>query len=237
MDHSFQLTVATFNCEWRRSSSRDASLIRHRLGDADIICLTEAYRDFFADVGHVLEPPHTGDREDTGRRKVLLWSRWPWAHIEHGTGDLQGNFLAARTGCPETLIDVMGVVIPYRFSGVRYGTPKRAVWERHLRFLEALQPRLSESPARSIIMGDFNQRIPRKYQPPHIFEALDRTVLKHFSTATTGIIEGIGKQAIDHICHSPDLKVLTVDGLSNLTEDGRQISDHFGLRARLRLDV
>jgi putative heme iron utilization protein len=83
---------------------------------------------------------------------------------------------------------------------MRYGpgTPR----ERHLRFLEALQAHTAEVPTCSIIMGDFNQQIPRKYQRPLIFETLDRAVLRRFTTATAGIIKGIDKQAMDHICHS-----------------------------------
>ena len=36
--------VATFNTEWRKPHTADANLIRERLGDAEVICLTEAYR-------------------------------------------------------------------------------------------------------------------------------------------------------------------------------------------------
>lgn len=52
--------VATFNTEWRKPHTADANLIRERLGDAEVICLTEAYRGFFGQHGHVLAAPFVG---------------------------------------------------------------------------------------------------------------------------------------------------------------------------------
>lgn len=69
------LTVVTFNCEWRPSGSGDAGVIRARLLALapDIICPTEAYRDFFGDLGHTIDAEADyGYPLVEGRRKVLL---------------------------------------------------------------------------------------------------------------------------------------------------------------------
>ena len=51
------VNISVFNCEWRRSNSVDAAVIRERVlrPETDIICLTEAYGDFFGDVGFTIE--------------------------------------------------------------------------------------------------------------------------------------------------------------------------------------
>jgi endonuclease/exonuclease/phosphatase (EEP) superfamily protein YafD len=228
-----RLDVATFNTEWRKPQTADACLIRDRLGDADVVCLTEAYEGFFGQQGQVLAAPFVGTGNETERRKVLLWSKNPWREIDEGDGALSGFYLGATTETPLGPLRVHGVVIPYRFSGVRYGTPKRKAWERHLAFLEALDARLPEHPQRAIVLGDFNQRVPRRYQPQHIFDRLDQVILRRFVLATGGQIPEVSKQAIDHICHTHDLALAELAGLSNVDPNGRLISDHFGLRVSL----
>lgn len=226
-----ELVIATFNTEWRKTASADAGLIRERLGDVDVACLTEAYCDFFGEEGHLLEPPHDGEGDDDGRRKVLLWSKRPWTTARIGEGSFPGHFLAGTTETTIGIITVYGVVIPYRFSEVRYGSPKRKLWERHFAFLENLNRLLPAEPERSIILGDFNQRFPPKYQPAAAGEKLKDVVLRKFELASAGLIPKIGKQAIDHICHTGDFALKRLEGLSNLRSDGRKISDHFGLQA------
>lgn len=221
------VSIATFNTEWRGADSDDAALIRERLGRVDIVCLTEADREFFGEEGHVL----AAAGPDSSRTKVLLWSRNPWTAVDEGEKALASYYLAATTDTALGPLRVHGVVIPYRFSGVRYGNPKRQTWELHRAFLTALDDRLPTRPERSIVVGDFNQRIPRKCQPQSIFEQLDLVVLAKFAPATAGLITGIDRQAIDHICLSSDLQPHRVEGISNVGPSGRLISDHFGLRA------
>lgn len=226
-----ELVVATFNTEWRKTTSKDAAIIKERLAEAEVVCLTEAYRDFFKGEGHLLEPPFLGEGEDDGRRKVLLWSRRPWTEPRIGEGWLPSHFLAGSTETSIGAVTFYGVVIPYRFSGVRYGKPKRKVWEMHRAFLEDLDQLIPGEPQRSLILGDFNQRFPAKYQPKAIGELSQQVLLSRFSLATGGLIPEIGEQAIDHICHSPDLTLTLVEGISNKSDAGRRISDHFGLQA------
>lgn len=144
---------------------------------------------------------------------------------------MPSHYLAGTTETAAGPITVYGIVIPYRFCDVRYGKPKRKAWEMHEAFLDNLGELLPPVPQRSIILGDFNQRSPAKYQPQSATEQLQRVILRRFDLATGGIIPGMGKQAIDHICHTFELRLARVEALSNLREDGRQVSDHFGLQA------
>lgn len=229
--------VATFNCERRKSDSTDGTIIRERVlgGRPDIVCLTEAYRDFFGSEGHTIEAVlHPDAPVDHGRRTVLLWSRTPWTAVANeGPADLPaGRFVSGRTKTPAGEITVIGICIPYRWSGARYGG-RQKIWEAHLRYLSVLDRFLPTDPERLVVLGDFNQRVPRKYQPQQVFDALAETLLTRLNIASSGMIDGIDRQAIDHICHSRDLAALSVTGLSNIGPDGREISDHFGVQVTL----
>lgn len=230
------LQVATFNCEWRKSSSTDAAIIRDLVlgGGTHVVCLTEAYRDFFGGEGHTIEAEADG-RPD-GRRKVLLWSREPWTGVDaHGPDSMpSGRFVSGRTETPLGPITFFGLCIPYRWAGMKE-EPKRSPWEFHLAYLAAFDRHLPAKPWRTVAFGDFNQRVPRKYQPPRIYSALDAVLLSRLEIATGGVIEPLDRQSIDHICHSPDLTANSCFGLSNVGPDGTQISDHFGVKVSLGL--
>ena len=50
--------------------------------------------------------------------------------------------------------------------------------------------------------------------------------------ATGGSIGGIGEPTIDHVALTPDLAPREVIGLSRFDDDGRALSDHFGVVVR-----
>ena len=231
------IRVATFNCEWRRPSSQDAGLIRDRvLAIApNVVCLTEAHVGYFGDLGHSITAEAT-TLHGPSRRKVLLWSAEPWREVDtFGSKDFpEGRFVSGTTDTPLGPLRVVGVCIPYQMAQVRYGEPKRKPWEQHLRYLSALANILPSEPKRTIVMGDFNQAVPRRSQPIRIAEALRTELLDRLAIGTAGLINPIGRQAIDHICFSPDLVPETPESLSNEREDGRRISDHFGVALRFR---
>lgn len=232
------LTVATYNCEWRASASPDAKLIRHRLFALNpaVICLTETYRDFFGNAGHVIEAePDYGYPVVSGRRKVLLWSQQPWRQVDViGHPKLpSGRFVAGTTASPLGDVRVAGVCIPWSKAHVVTGRRDRSTWQDHIAYLEGLAEWLPVEPARMIVMGDFNQRVPRRYQPQHAIDHLQHALLDQLALATAGDIPGIGKQAIDHVCCSHDLRICEVKGISNIGPDQRLMSDHFGVAVRL----
>ena len=60
---------------------------------------------------------------------------------------------------------------------------------------------------RTLVLGDFNQRIPRQFRSPtpkRMYELLQRT-FAGFTFATAGKLSGAPGQAIDHIAITPDL--------------------------------
>lgn len=232
------MRVSTFNCEWRLAGSRDGQAIKDRVfaSDPDIVCFTEAYRDFCLDYGFVIESAEDyGYPIIPGRRKVLLWSKRPWQETTHALPSTMppGRFVAGRTASPSGEVDVIGVCIPWSGAHVSTGNRNRQPWEDHLAYLDALDEWLPASPKRTILVGDFNQRIPRLYQPEAVFQRLQSVVLSRFNLATDGTFDGAQKQSIDHICHSRDLVGLAPAEISNIGEDGRLISDHFGVTVAL----
>jgi hypothetical protein len=96
----------------------------------------------------------------------------------------------------------------------------------YLQGLKQFLSSLDQDPA--IIVGDYNQRIPRKLVPEHVYEELMYT-FKKFKIATDGIVQGIERQAIDHLSHSPDLRCREVEGISKETSVGIRLSDHDGV--------
>ena len=197
-----------------------------------MVCLTEAYSDFFGDNGYVIEADADyGYPIIAARRKVMLWSRHPWTGMDQNgpEGLPPGRFVSARTPTPFGDLLATGVCIPWSRAHVDSGRRDRAVWEDHLAYLSAIGGYVADRPRNHLIMGDFNQRVPRKFQPEAVFTALQRSILAGFDIATSGLIAPVDRQAIDHVCHSRDLGVETVTGLSNMRPDGGEISDHFGV--------
>ena len=233
------VNISVFNCEWRTSTSADAAVIREKVlrPETDVICLTEAYSDFFGDDGFTIEcTPDYGYPIIEGRRKVMLWSRNPWTFVDNEVDQRlpSGRIVVGQTSTPIGDTTVMGVCIPWANAHVRTGRRDRNLWEDHITYLQALGDNVSGLAGNSIVLGDFNQRIPRKYQTKQAYDALEEAILSKMDLATAGQIAPIGKQSIDHVCFGRDLACEDVRGLSNLSESGRQISDHFGVKVTLR---
>ena len=142
---------------------------------------------------------------------------------------LEGRYLGARTSTELGDVSVHGVVISYRMQDVSSGTQP---WRRHLDFLRGLDRLLPKEPRSTLLLGDFNQRVPRKFQSLDAYSTLESVVLTRFALATGGSLAPLGKQAIDHICHSHDLRRIDALAISNMCDDGIQISDHFGVAAQ-----
>lgn len=232
------LSIVVWNVEWQLPRSRNADELRRRIYavNPDIICLTEAYIGFLPDFGHVVaSSPDYGYPIKEGRRKVLLWSREPWRDFDV-TGDdgmPQGRFVSARTGTPIGEIDFVGVCIPWAAAHVSTGRKDRQRWEDHLQYLTGLNRMLGDRDRRTIVAGDFNQRIPRRDAPHLVYDALRSAIMDRFAVPTKGQIAPLGELAIDHVAHSSDLVSLSVTGLSNLVEGKPRLTDHFGLHVKL----
>ncbi len=114
------VSVATFNCEWRKTNSSDATLIRERLLSADVVCLTETQQDFLAEGGHTIVSEKLDSGPNTeSRRKVLLWSRNPWTCVVAAgpPGLPEGRYVSGKTQTAAGEFQFVGVCIPYGFAG------------------------------------------------------------------------------------------------------------------------
>lgn len=228
------LKIVNWNIEWRKSQSEAASVLRRRIVecDPDIVCLTEAYADFFEGIGHVIEGgADWGYPFVDGRRKVLLWSKLPWSNVDR-VGDAQlpsGRFVRGRTQTELGEMDVIGVCIPWSGAHVATGGNNRTRWQDHIAYLDGLSRMIEATLSKLIVMGDYNQKVPRTIAPHAAHSALSHALLSKLSLPTAGIVEPLGIQLIDHIAHSFDLYATEVTALSNVDPSGRRLSDHFGV--------
>jgi endonuclease/exonuclease/phosphatase family metal-dependent hydrolase len=233
--------IATWNTEWRKAGSADAEIVRQRLRalEPEIVCLTETHTDFLSGWQGftICGSDDWGGPTHGTRREVLLWSRNRWRDVDVvGSPNLPpGRFVKAITDTSLGEVTVVGVVIPYHMSNVRFGSRDRAMWELHRLYLEALPAVTAGLEPNSIVLGDFNQRIPSKWVPAELREKL-RTALPGLNIVTGGLLEPLGAAAIDHIAVGKLFRAEQRQAISNLAA-GREISDHFGVAARLALQT
>ena len=205
--------------------------------DPEVLCLTEADSSFMQGEGHTISAtPDYGYPIKGNRRKVLLWSRKPWKQVDQiGDRDLPpGRFVAGLTETSEGPIFCVGVCIPWAAAHVSTGRKDRKRWEDHLLYLEGLKRYLEKREEPFLIMGDFNQAIPRRTAPAYVYKALEQAVLDNVIVFTAGETEGCG-HAIDHIGGSRDVACRKVIGLPAVGTGGTKLSDHFGLMAEIEL--
>lgn len=233
------MRVICWNTQWHRGTSWQGAAIRNRLfaAQAEIICCPEAYEDFLPDEWHgIFSQQDTGYPIKPGRRKVTLWSRHPWAEIDDlGSDDLpSGRFVRATTTTSLGPVDVIGICIPWSAAHVSNGRRDRQRWEDHLLYLHALKPLLLRNVANpTVIIGDFNQALPRRTAPIRAHDEL-QVALRDFDVWTVGAIAGIDTFPVCHIASSAHFTATDVAAFSRLQE-GRALSDHDGLIVDLAL--
>jgi endonuclease/exonuclease/phosphatase family metal-dependent hydrolase len=239
---SATLEVTLWNVAWATPNSSRGAFFRRHFTDAasDVLAMTEGDADLLPAGGHVI----TSDADygypiQQGRRKALLWSRMPWRDVSVAADSLlpPGRFIAGTTTTPVGEVRCFGVCIPWRDAHVRTGRRDRAPWEDHQEFLEHLTPIVAHRPGNtpSLIVGDFNQRVPRARQPLPAFEALMAMLGSDFELVTAGPIKGTSELTIDHLAVTREFAPYRLDYLARHNEAGAEMSDHFGLRAQLRL--
>ena len=232
------VSIINWNAEWARSGSRRATEIVRRVENLrpDVACITEAGGALFS-YGHTITSTEDyGYRPVNGRRKVLLWSRDPWIDVDM-VGDPEltnGRFVRGVTSTPLGEITVLGLCIPWKDAHVQTGRRNRQRWEDHAVYLGALARVLSMAPRqRLIVLGDFNQTIPRTRTPHEMYNLLMQA-LGGLQVATAGAIDGLASPLIDHVCHTDDLVSRDLTSIENLDDTaGRPLSDHVGTLVRL----
>ena len=79
----------------------------------------------------------------------------------------------------------------------------------------------------TIVLGDFNQRIPRRMSPENIYIKLLETFSPNLTIETAGMIKEMNKQAIDHFARTNDINVKNIMVIDNYIGP-LKLSDHFG---------
>jgi endonuclease/exonuclease/phosphatase family metal-dependent hydrolase len=235
-----KLSIGLWNVQWASRASKRGSFFAQRLGalSSHVICVTEGHADILPDGGHLItSDADYGYARPPARRKVLLWSRNPWREVDTLGSPLlpPGRFVSGTTDTPRGVVRFVGVSIPWRDAHVKTGHRNRQPWEDHLSYLQHLSPLLqSDHSVPTVLLGDFNQRIPRSRQPARIFSALLAALSPDFRLATAGTIANAPGLAIDHLAVSGALEPVQTDFLSQYDANGVQMSDHFGLRVLLQ---
>ncbi len=237
-----ELTIRTavWNVQWKPRNSPAGKELCHRIlaQRPQIICLTEAYENFAAETGYAISSgPDYGYQALPGRRKVLLWSPSPWSSIEQlGSPKLpSGRFVSGITQTSIGPLCVIGVCIPWRSAHVTTGQRNRRPWEDHKAYLEGLKEvieLLDDTP--TIVVGDFNLRIPRRQAPIDVYARMEDAFGERFEIATRGLSFN-GSASIDHIAINQRLRCVEVNTLNNIANDGTKLSDHFGVTATVTL--
>ena len=204
--------------------------------DADIICLTEAHPETMPSGGQTItsRPGKRGWQAEGGPRKVVLWSRSGWTDVDDfGSAAMpRGRFVRATTILDEAEWTIIGVCIPWRDYPKVAPKAERtmALWEGACRYLDALRedvlPALNKR-ERTILLGDFNLRIPPVGYP----RAGSEVDQKRQATLAGWLIptSGIQRRFIDHVAMSTDLRVECLRFISKFAPDGQQLSDHNGV--------
>lgn len=232
------LRLVNWNVEWASSRSQRGQIIRQVIQslEPDVVCITEGYVDFLPDFGHLItSEADYGYPSKAGRRKVLLWSKFPWRDVSATKGSEMppGRYVDGVTQTPLGEVRIMGMCIPWRHAHVNTGHRNRVVWEDHRRYLSGLQKRIAKLSARPLVMtGDFNQRIPPAYIPADVSRALLQLIQENALTVITpGPVPPTNHPTLDHIVISNDLISMNVWALPATSSTGRHLSDHEGIVA------
>ena len=230
------LRIGTWNTQWARPGTAQGNRVRPSLSDpdCDILCVTEGYKDIFPRANYCVDGgPDWGCPIVEGRRKVLLWSKRPWSNVVRVDSGrpLGGRFVAGITATDAGPLEVVGVCIPWRDAHVYHCQKDSQRWQEHERWLGAFETlHYRRATERTVVLGDFNQTIPRRRrQDKRVYAAL-RRAFKGFTFATAGSLAGPKALAIDHIAHTPDLVRMGDIGIwPKQSEHGSHLSDHFGV--------
>lgn len=221
-----------WNTAWAVPHKERGQLLRELIQNRspDVICLTEAKARLLPDVDHLIESdPDYGYPIREGRRKVLLWSTLPWdeVSIHDDLGFPSGRIVSGVTGG----IRFVGVCIPWSAAHVSSGRRDRKTWEDHLLYLDALKELLREmlSQGPLVVVGDFNQRIPKARQPVYAYEKLNEVLSLGLDVHTAGPLGPADDHLIDHIATTQDLRVKNLEVLDRKTTEGMNLSDHYGI--------
>lgn len=231
------MRIMNWNVKWASPKSVNGVLISEEIFGTkpEVVCITEGHENYFQEGYKISSEADYGYEMKPYRRKVLLWSNNPWKEVD-SIGDQSlppGRFVSGKTMASIGEIKFIGVCIPWRDAHVITGRMDRYRWEDHIAYLKGLKKILNESNGTPlIVLGDFNQRIPRTTQPIRLFEQLMNSLSDKLNIATVGKLPELGELTIDHVAHTKDIfakKVFSVDNNHPTLPPNKKISDHFGV--------
>lgn len=231
--------IGVWNSDWAGPRSPRRKRIIAKLIDlrADILCVTEGYRHLLPAQGSVVESdPDCCYSLVEGRRKVLLWSRHDWVIVDQlGSSRMPGGrFVSGVTETSLGWVTVLGVCIPSCY--VTTGSRNRDPYQDHLAYLAGFREVLLQHQGQPVlVVGDFNQAIPRRRQPRGVFRALESALDGLVKVVTAGLHPELDRPLVDHVASSNELEPVSITVLSRFDDDGKRLSDRHGVVAELRL--
>ena len=201
--------------------------LEHQLGPS------RQRQGIFPDAGQVICPSgDSGHPRSDGAKKVLLWSKRPWAEVDPiGSPALPGGrFVRGETLTASGLsITVVGVCIPWHYANVADGRMNRRQWEENEMWIEEFQVLRHKLPgSKAIVLGTFNHRIPYEWGKKVAYQNL-RDAFRGWEIATEGDVPGASRKSIDHIAHTPDLGRSRVAVWPEREADGKPRTTYFGI--------
>lgn len=232
--------VLTWNLERKVIGSNKAKAAVDYLfsQSPDVMAVSETHTNFPLEGGHVVWARPPFGRFAETERKILIWSRRPWRDIDDlGLPELpEGRFISAVTDTENGPIRFVGVCIPYHMADVIYCHKNRAPWEQHKRYLEMLPKILDRYSEPIIIVGDFNQRIPRIKNGNKVAAELLEKTFENFNIVSRDIPKGCDKQGLDHIALGQGIQPTKIWGWPK-TLNGQVLTDHDGSGCDISLRV
>jgi exonuclease III len=235
------IRLLIWNTEWKSPRYRPgklmAAIIAHH--DPDILCLTEVRHALVPDHGSALfSGPEPGYDRPSDRCKVGLWSRGLWTNgdLPDSASAMAGRYISGVTQVSDRSIAVVGVCIPWNFAHVTSGNRNCSPWQAHIDFNHELAPVLRQQASMPhLVVGDYNQRIPRQTAPIAAYDSLMTALPSdRYRLATGGAIADQGIQLIDHCAHTQHFTAQSVQIIPNEAQ-GIRLSDHVGVLVELML--
>lgn len=224
-------SIVTWNVQWARPRVRSAIARTLVSGDPDIVVVTEGVESVLPSHGYrALAGRSWGYRAPADRRKVLLWSPHPLSSINvfDSVPLPPGRLVSAVCEIPVVgPVWVVGVCVPWRDAHVRTRRADAHPWHEHVTYLQHLSAVLDSAPQALLIVlaGDVNQRVPAAWLPRSVADAL-APALGSLDIATSGVLPGLSRQGVDHICHSHELHPVRTWGVDRHLDGDRAVSDH-----------
>lgn len=128
---------------------------------------------------------------------------------------------------PAGPIHVFGVCVPWADAHVCTGQRNRRKWQDHETYLDGLSRVIATSASPLLLIGDFNQTLPRTRAPEPLAAKLDRILAADFLVPTRGMVFEDGHRAIDHLAIRGRFRQAGLEVLQS-RQQGAILSDHQG---------